>query len=187
MSTARGDPAVIENSMCIHEEDSSLLSKHTDSRHSAANCEYGFYHIFTLDGTYKLEMKLTGMLSCLRPLESALPLEAQVAAGLTAHNHQHNLFLAAIGSTGGVAREPTPYGNAFYCKKTSLETALEAATTYSSATSRSWNIINHGRLNFATKRPFRYKILNGNSPVLLENPSSVVYHRDVLARKSLYR
>ncbi|WQF81118.1 Putative copper amine oxidase [Colletotrichum destructivum] len=78
--------------MCIHEEDSGLLSKHTDFRDgSVISARYGFYYIFTLYNTYRLEMKLTGMLNtcCLRPSESALPFGAQVAAGLTAHNHQH--------------------------------------------------------------------------------------------------
>ncbi|EQB48030.1 copper amine oxidase [Colletotrichum gloeosporioides Cg-14] len=79
MTTARGEPAMVKNAICIHEEDNGLLYKHTDFRDgkvisardrkliisqiiTAANYEYAFYHIFTLDGTYKLEMKLTAHL-----------------------------------------------------------------------------------------------------------------------------
>ena len=80
MSNARGDAAVLPNAVCIHEEDNGLLYKHTDYRDgtvvsardrkliisqviTAANYEYGFYHTFSLDGTYKLEVKLTGILN----------------------------------------------------------------------------------------------------------------------------
>ncbi|KAK7221805.1 hypothetical protein V2G26_009808 [Clonostachys chloroleuca] len=92
MATRSGEPAIIENAICIHEEDNGLLYKHTDYRDgtvisardrkliisqiiTAANYEYAFYHTFTLDGTYKLEMKLTGMLNtyCMHPSESASP------------------------------------------------------------------------------------------------------------------
>jgi primary-amine oxidase len=68
VNTSNGDPLLIENAICIHEEDNGLLYKHTDFRDgrvisardrkliisqilTAANYEYAFYHTFTLDGT----------------------------------------------------------------------------------------------------------------------------------------
>ncbi|RDW57099.1 amine oxidase-8 [Coleophoma cylindrospora] len=108
VSTSQGEAAVIQNAICIHEEDNGLLYKHTDFRDgkvisararkliisqilTAANYEYALYHIFHLDGTYQFEVKLTGMLNtyCLHPSEAASPYGTQVAERVTAHNHQH--------------------------------------------------------------------------------------------------
>ncbi|RDW58308.1 amine oxidase-5 [Coleophoma crateriformis] len=108
VSTSQGEAAVIQNAICIHEEDNGLLFKHTDFRDgkvisararkliisqilTAANYEYALYHIFHLDGTYQFEVKLTGMLNtyCLHPSEEAGKYGTQVAERVTAHNHQH--------------------------------------------------------------------------------------------------
>ncbi|KAJ5763405.1 hypothetical protein N7533_002086 [Penicillium manginii] len=173
MSTGNGEAAVIKNAICIHEEDNGLLYKHTDYRDgtvisardrklivsqiiTAANYEYGFYHTFTLDGTYKLEMKLTGMLNtyCMHPTETAAPYGTQVAADITAHNHQHIFSLRA----------------ADYCYETQ----------------RSWDIVNPNRMNEIAKKPIGYKILNNNCPPLLAKPGSTVYNRAAFARKPLW-
>ena len=74
--TARRIPSAI----CMHEEDYSILWKHTDMRRevgqvrrsrrlvisnfqTVANYDYGFYWSLYQDGTIELEVKLTGMLS----------------------------------------------------------------------------------------------------------------------------
>ena len=71
---------MVENAICIHEEDYGILWKHQDmlagrtevrrSRRlvvsfiaTVGNYEYGFYWYFYLDGTIQLEVKLTGILS----------------------------------------------------------------------------------------------------------------------------
>lgn len=108
ISDQQGTPVVIKNAICIHEEDNRLLIKHTDFHNArsisardrrliisqivtAANYDYGFYHTFTLDGTYKLKVRLTRILNtyCLHPSETANPYRTEVAHGVTAHNHQH--------------------------------------------------------------------------------------------------
>ena len=210
--TNTGDPAVIKNAICIHEEDNGLLYKHTDFRNgdvvsardrkliisqiiTAANYEYGFYHTFTLDGTYKLEVKLTGMLNtyCMHPTETAAPWGTEIAPRLNAHNHQHIFSLrvdpeidgpnnsivqnAAVPSDDPVGSAANYYGNGFYCKKTLLKTAQEAATNYCHETSRTWDIINPNSINESSKKPVAYKILNNNCPPLLAKPGSVVYKR----------
>ena len=77
-STAR--PYVVENAVCIHEEDYGILWKHQDmnagrtevrrsrrlvvsSIATVGNYEYGFYWYFYLDGTIQHEVKLTGIMS----------------------------------------------------------------------------------------------------------------------------
>ncbi|CAL5871530.1 uncharacterized protein PFLUO_LOCUS5783 [Penicillium psychrofluorescens] len=220
LSTATGEPTVVKNAVCIHEEDNGLLYKHTDFRDNrvisardrkliisqiitAANYEYAFYHTFTLDGTYKLEMKLTGMLNtyCLHPSEQAAPYGTEVAKGIDAQNHQHIFSLrvdpeidgtcnTVVQSDAVPAEEPVGsegnfYGNGFLAKKTPLRTALEGASTYCHETNRSWDIVNPSRLSVA-KKPVGYKIINNQCPALLAKPGSTVYKRAGFARKSLW-
>jgi primary-amine oxidase len=98
----------VKNAICIHKEDNRLLVKHTDFCDAcstsardwrliisqiitAANYDYRFYYTFTLDSTYKLKVRLIGILNtyCLHPSETANPYGMEVARGVTAHNHQY--------------------------------------------------------------------------------------------------
>lgn len=221
VSTLKGEAAVVKNAICIHEEDNGLLYKHTDFRDgtvisardrkliisqilTAANYEYGFYHTFSLDGTYKLEVKLTGMLNtyCMHPSEQAAPYGTEVAPAINAQNHQHIFSLRVDPEVDGpnnsvvqsdavpadipVGCEGNFYGNGFYSKKTLLRTAQEGATNYCHETSRSWDIINPNSINETAKKPVAYKILNSSCPGLLAQPGSVVWKRAGFARKSLW-
>ena len=79
-ASEHGKPYVVENAICIHEEDYGILWKHQDmntgrtevrrsrrlvisSIATVGNYEYGFYWYFYLDGTIQLEVKLTGIMS----------------------------------------------------------------------------------------------------------------------------
>lgn len=221
MSTASGLPAVLPNAICIHEEDNGILYKHMDFRDAntvlardrkliisqiitASNYEYAFYHTFTLDGTYKLEIKLTGILNsyCLHPSETAAPYGTEVARGINAHNHQHIFSLrvdAAIDGTNNtvvqndavVSEAPlgsaeNPYGNGFYCKKTPLRTAKQGAVVYKHETGRTWDIINPNVINDVCHKPVGYKIVNPQCPALLAKPGSIVYKRAGFALKTLF-
>ncbi|KAH8646108.1 copper amine oxidase [Xylariales sp. PMI_506] len=221
LSTSDGSPALIKNAVCIHEEDNGLLYKHTDYRDgtvisardrrliisqiiTAANYEYCFYHIFTLDGTYKLEVKLTGMLNtyCMHPSESAAPYGTEVARGIDAHNHQHIFSLRidpaidgprntvvqhdAVPSDHPVGSPENPFGNAFYCKATPLRTSAEGARDYCHETSRAWAIVNPHSLNAAAGKPVAYKIINNSCPPLMAQPGSMVHARAAFARHSLW-
>ncbi len=116
-STERGEPYVVENAICIHEEDYGILWKHQDmhigrtevrrsrrlvvsSISTVGNYEYGFYWYFYLDGTIQLEVKLTGILST----QATAPGERSrfapaIAPGLAAPVHQH-LFCRATRPRG---------------------------------------------------------------------------------------
>jgi primary-amine oxidase len=112
-ASEHGNPYVLENAVCIHEEDYGILWKHNDmntghvevrrSRRlvvsfisTVGNYEYGFYWYFYLDGTIQLEVKLTGIMStqALAPGEET-PYGAVIAPGLGAPIHQH-LFCARL-------------------------------------------------------------------------------------------
>ena len=77
---AAGEPMVLTNAICLHEEDASLLWKHIDWRTgetevrrsrrlvvsfvaTVGNYEYGYYWYFQQDGTIEVEVKLTGIVS----------------------------------------------------------------------------------------------------------------------------
>lgn len=103
-----GNPVVIKNAICMHEEDYSIGWKHTDFRTervgigrnrrlvvssicTVGNYEYAFYWNFYLDGSIEFEIKLTGILSlgAFDP-DGELPAWGTVVApGLYAPNHEH--------------------------------------------------------------------------------------------------
>lgn len=109
-----GASQIIKNAICIHEEDSGILFKHTDFRDdsvivtrgrklvishifTAANYEYCVYWMFHQDGTVQLEIKLTGILNtyAMSPGEDTKGWGTEVYPGVNAHNHQH-LFCMRI-------------------------------------------------------------------------------------------
>ncbi|RYP58508.1 hypothetical protein DL769_008924 [Monosporascus sp. CRB-8-3] len=112
--TRAGDIRTIKNAICIHEEDSGILFKHTDFRDdsvivtrarklvvqqifTAANYEYAIQWTFHQDGTIQPEIKLTGILNTysMNPGEDTKGWGTQVYPGVNAHNHQH-LFCLRI-------------------------------------------------------------------------------------------
>jgi primary-amine oxidase len=108
LTTSRGEPWIIKNAICMHEEDYGILWKHTDRRlpdkpevrrsrrlvissvSTVENYEYGFFWYLYHDGTIQLEVKLTGILSlgASRPGET-LKYGQLVAPQVYAPNHQH--------------------------------------------------------------------------------------------------
>lgn len=103
-----GGIRTIKNAICIHEEDSGILFKHTDFRDesvivtrgrklviqqifTAANYEYVVAWNFHQDGTIQPEIKLTGILNTysMNPDEDTNGWGTQVFPGVNAHNHQH--------------------------------------------------------------------------------------------------
>ncbi|WP_417515880.1 primary-amine oxidase [Minwuia sp.] len=110
-----GEPVVIENAICMHEEDDGMLWKHTDymtmevevrrsrrlvvsSIATVGNYEYGFYWNLYLDGTIELEVKLTGIMNTGGMNDvSGDRFGTEVAKGVLAPNHLH-LFCARLDS-----------------------------------------------------------------------------------------
>ena len=102
-----GNPLVMPNAICMHEEDYSIGWKHTDFRTGRAavqrnrrlvisfiatvgNYEYGFYWNLYLDGSIEFEVKLTGIISTGAIEEGQAPVHGTlVAPGLYGPNHEH--------------------------------------------------------------------------------------------------
>jgi primary-amine oxidase len=103
----RGRVVTIKDAICLHEEDSGMLWKHTDWRTGQAevrrsrrlavsmvatlgNYDYGFYWYLYQDGSIQVEVKLTGIMNttALGPGEAAR-YGTEVAPRLNAPYHQH--------------------------------------------------------------------------------------------------
>jgi primary-amine oxidase len=113
LANEQGEPWVIENAICMHEEDYGILWKHVDlfsgrgdvrrSRRlvvsfvsTVGNYDYGFSWYLYLDGNIQLEVKLTGIVSPMAIEPGTEPPFANVVAeGVAAPHHQH-LFCARL-------------------------------------------------------------------------------------------
>ncbi len=103
-----GEPVVLKNAICLHEEDAGLLWKHTDFRNgrvavarsrrlvlsfivSIVNYDYGFFWSFYQDGTIGFEVKATGELSTTLLADGETPggHGTIVAPNISAQYHQH--------------------------------------------------------------------------------------------------
>jgi len=106
--THEGKVKVVENAICMHEEDYGIQWKHYDSDSQTTevrrsrrlvissvftigNYDYGFYWYLYLDGTIQMEVKLTGIVGVsaleARPLNPSQ--SPQIAPELTSPVHQH--------------------------------------------------------------------------------------------------
>jgi primary-amine oxidase len=108
LTTEQGQPYVVNNAICMHEEDYGILWKHNDPRSgrnevrrsrrlvissiaTVGNYDYGFFWYFYLDGTIQFEVKLTGILSTMgvAPEEEEPRFASMIAPQLAAPFHQH--------------------------------------------------------------------------------------------------
>jgi primary-amine oxidase len=102
-----GEPVVVPNAICLHEEDDGMLWKHTDFRTghveqrrgrrlvvssivTVGNYDYGFYWYLHQDGTIASEVKATGIVATQAMADgSTSPYGRLVAPNLNAIHHQH--------------------------------------------------------------------------------------------------
>ncbi|KAF4435059.1 peroxisomal copper amine oxidase [Fusarium austroafricanum] len=217
LSGADGGASVIKDAICIHEVDNGILFKYVEPRDqstviardrkhvishvvTAANYEYGIYHTFTLDGTYKFEAKLTGILSLSHSIETDPQYGIKLSDAVAAHNHQLIFSLrvdpAIDGSQNSVLQcdavagvlpltgRVDTFGNAFHCQNTILEEAQ--VVDYCQATGRTWNIFNPNKVNPTSGKPTPYKIINNQCPSLLARPGRILAERAAFARHTLW-
>jgi primary-amine oxidase len=209
-----GEPRIIRNAICIHEEDYGILWKHTDIFNGSAqsrrqrrlvvsffttvgNYDYGFYWYFYLDGTIECEIKLTGILFTAAH-DGTNPHSTQVAPGLGAPAHQH-LFGARLDMTVDglanaveevdVAGRPVgpdnPYGNALVQEVTRLRTEAEAGRRCDASRGRTWRVISTEEVNrFGV--PVGYTLYPEAAPVLLADPGSSLAARAGFAANHLW-
>lgn len=78
------------------------------------------------------------------------------------------------------------YGNAFYAKKTKLDTMSTALSDYDGNTSRTWEMANTNKLNAYSKKPVSYKLVSREVPGLLPREGSLVWKRAGFARHAVH-
>ena len=210
-----GEPKVIRNAVCIHEEDFGILWKHTDIFNGSAqsrrqrrlvvsffttvgNYDYGFYWYFYLDGTIECEVKMTGVLFTAAHAGDDSPYSAQVAPGLGAPVHQH-LFGARLDMTvdglanaveevdvSGVPAGPeNAHGNAMSRTVTRLRRESEACRRADALRGRSWRVLNTERAN-RFGQPVSFTLYPEAAPVLLADPGSSLHARAGFATNHLW-
>lgn len=107
LTDSKGNPRIIPNAICLHEEDYGIAWKHTDWRTgqvevrrsrrlvlsffcTVGNYDYGFYWSFYQDGRIEMEVKLTGHLNTGTYDESGKSkYGSEIAPKLNAAYHQH--------------------------------------------------------------------------------------------------
>ncbi|MDP5225750.1 MULTISPECIES: primary-amine oxidase [Arthrobacter] len=210
-----GNPRTIRNGVCMHEEDWSILAKHSDlwsgvdyvrrNRRlvisfftTVGNYDYGFYWYLYLDGTIEFEAKATGVVFTSALPDKEYPFASELAPGLGAPFHQH-LFSARLDFAldGGpsrveeedVVRVPVgpgnERGNAFTRKRTVLSRESEAARDADAAVGRTWVVSNPESRN-RLGDPVGYKLHAEAQPTLLADPASSIAARAAFATKALW-
>ena len=210
-----GEPSVVRNAICIHEEDFGILWKHTDMFTGVAetrrqrrlvvsffvtvgNYDYGFYWYFYLDGTIQLECKATGVVFTSSFPGKGYRWASEIAPGLGAPFHQH-LFSARLdfaldgvrNAVDEVDAQPTssgaenPWGNAIERKVTRLRRESDAARLADNRVARTWQIVNPSVRN-RLGEPIGYALCPQGQPPLLAQPDSSIGRRATFASKHLW-
>jgi primary-amine oxidase len=210
-----GEPAVVRNAICIHEEDFGILWKHTDIFNGSAqsrrqrrlvvsffttvgNYDYGFYWYFYLDGTIECEVKMTGIVFTAGHPGGDHPNSTEVAPGLGAPVHQH-LFSARLDmSVDGLANAvdevdvtglpigpDNPYGNAIVQRVTRLTSESAGARSGDSSRGRVWRVLSSSAVNRFGK-PTAFTLYPEPQPALLADPSSPIAARAGFATRALW-
>ncbi len=215
-SSERGHPYVVQNAICMHEEDYGILWKHNDPRTArnevrrsrrlvvssiatVGNYDYGFFWYFYLDGTIQFEVKLTGILSTMAVAPGEQPqFASMVAPQLAAPFHQHlfNVRLDAdvdgpSNSVYEVDTHPVPPGpdnpwSNAFAPETTLLETETAARRVVSPSTSRYWKIVNPRSENRLGIPVAYKLVPGSTPTLLANPDSSVAQRAAFATRNLW-
>lgn len=205
LTDSRGNVAVTENAVCLHEEDFGILWKHTDWRRdhvdvrrsrrlvvsfiaTVDNYEYGFYWYFYQDGTIQYEIKLTGIL-LVGALADQPKYGTLVAPEVNALNHQHFFAMRLDFDVDGCPNsvyevnshaEPlgpeNPYGNAWYAQSTLLDREQAAQRQIDPLGGRYWKVVNPNVQN-RLGQPVGFKLIPGENVRPFAHPDAPIMQR----------
>jgi primary-amine oxidase len=214
LTNYHGDVSIIENAVCLHEEDYGILWKHTDCRldevevrrsrrlvvsfvATVDNYEYGFCWYFYQDGTLQYEVKLTGILLC-AALSDTPKYGTLVAPELNALNHQHFFSMRLDFDLDGLENSvyevnteaeslgpDNPYGNGFFAASTLLATEQAAQRNIDPFTARYWKITNPSAIN-SLGQPVGFKLIPGDNALPFAHPDAPIMKRAGFMRKHLW-
>lgn len=210
-----GNPRVMPNAICLHEEDTGILWKHSDLWAGSAetrrnrrmvlsffttigNYDYGFYWYLYLDGTIECEVKATGVVFTSAHPGKGYPYASEVAPGLGAPYHQH-LFCARLDVALDGARnrveelesvrvpmgESNPRGNAFTFSRTPLRTESEGQRMADPGRGRVWEVSNPESRG-RLGEPVAYRLYAEGLPALLADDGAPITRRASFATRHLW-
>lgn len=212
---ANGEPYVIPNTVCMHEQDNGILYKHVNYRTdnavvarkrefvvqtiaTVANYEYIINFKFVTDGSLDIEVRATGILSTM-PIDEnvTVPWGTIVGPNVMAAYHQHILSFRIDPSVDGhknsvvyedTHKLPKDELNPFGIGFVTQKTFVEKAgfVEQSPFTNRSYKIINENVINPISKTPVGYKIGIPAKQMLLADPDSYNSKRAAFATQQLW-
>ncbi|WP_405578856.1 primary-amine oxidase [Streptomyces sp. NBC_01190] len=215
LADSAGDVRVVPQAICVHEEDTGILWKHTDNWNGSSesrrnrrlvvsffvtvgNYDYGFYWYFSLDGAIALEVKATGVVFTSAYPGPGYAYASELAPGLGAPYHQHlfsaRLDMAVDGTDNAVdelesafvPRGPAnPTGTGFTQTVTRLRTESGARRLADNTRNRSWLVTNPSVVN-RLGHPVGYMLYPEGKPVLLADQESDIHRRATYATKHLW-
>ena len=212
----QGNPRLIKNAICMHEEDYGILWKYsvpaaqqttvTRSRRlvvssiaTIGNYVYGFFWYFYLDGTIGVEVKATGI-----PFPSALendkssPYGRQIGDGIESHVHQHvfsfRFDMAVDGELNSVSEmnfSAAPVGpdNPYGNAILSEETRFtkeQQAQRETDARKSRYWRVLNPNVKNRFDEPVAYKLLPGANSFSLQQPDSSMGRRAAFMYKHLW-
>ena len=210
-----GNVNVIPQAICIHEEDTGILWKHTDNWNGSSvsrrnrrlvvsffvtvgNYDYGFYWYFGLDGTIEFEVKATGVVFTSAYPGAGYKFASELAPGLGAPYHQHlfsarlDMMVDGLGNSVDeleaalVPRGPeNPTGTGFTQLVTRLKTESDAQRLADNAKGRAWLVTNPSVQN-RLGNDVGWVLLPEGKPVLMADAESDIHKRATFSTKHLW-
>lgn len=211
-----GEPSVIPNTICMHEQDDGLLYKHLNYRTNnavvarkrefvvqtiatVANYEYIINLKFVTDGSIDIETRATGILSTM-PIDEdvTVPWGTIVGPNVMAAYHQHILSFRIDPAIDGhknsvvyddVVKLPKDDKlNPFGIGFVTERKFVEKAghIDQSPFTNRQYKIINENKINPISKNPVGYKIMMPARQMILADPDSFNVRRAKYATEQVW-
>ena len=203
-----GEPYVIKNAICIHEEDDGVLWKHVDHEEGAevrrsrrlvisvhvtvANYEYLVYWRLYQDGSIECHVRATGIM-VVGHLDPGVPAEhgTMVDERTYAPFHQHFLIarldldvdgpdntVHMVETSAAGYSDSDPYGLGL--RQVSEPLRVEGHQDYKWETQRGWKVVNPSSLNHVGT-PVAYKLVPGATlPHMLPDDSPVLRTAEAL-------
>jgi primary-amine oxidase len=207
---SHGQPRIIRNAVCIHEEDDGILWKHVDERTGAevrrarrlvisfhvtvANYEYLIYWRFYQDGNIECEVRATGIMVA-SPFPAGRPPATGAVVDQSTYAPYHQHFIVArldldvdgepntvysVESRALPVTDANPHGLAMVIEETPLRTESDGRQDYRWDTQRSWKIASTRSINGIGGRP-AYKLIPGGSfPALIDESSPAFQRAEVI-------
>ncbi|ANP86206.1 primary-amine oxidase [Rhizobium leguminosarum] len=211
-----GQPFIMKNAICMHEEDYGILWKHYEFRNgifevrrsrrlvisffaTVGNYDYGFYWYLYQDGTIQLEAKLTGIIQTAAVATGeTYPWGGMVDDNLGGPTHQHffnaRLHMDVDGGNNTVTEHefvPRPWGedNPYGNVFDTRSRVLKReldSPAVANGETGRYWKVSNPNIQNSVGKAPGYKIVVMPSPVMLAQPDSTVAQRGGFAKKHIW-